>query len=296
MIRFLPHKEIDFKRWDEAIRTAPNGLPYALSGYLNLTTNGKWSAIVHGDYEHIMPIPYNHRLFGIPRVYQPILTQQLGVFGSGITSDLVQQFAQKIPRKYKVVDTYFNYENIVEYQGFTPKLNLIKSLPDSEEELLNSYSKSLRKNIRKVSENYEFRQTDNIEQLVDLYRNELEEKVRFGKSNYIVAKNVFGYLLDNKLAKIHSVYQSNELVASGLFIHFNNRIINVFGASVKPSEAPHAMAFLIHRVLVENVGTNQLFDFEGSEIPGVRSFFESFGTEEQYYYPFHRKAELKRNV
>lgn len=296
LIRFIAHKEIDLSRWDNAIQSAENGLPYALSGYLNLTTNKKWAALVQGDYEHVMPLPYNHRLFGIPRIYQPILTQQLGIFGPNISADLVSRFALEIPRKFKIVDTYFNYGNATNQPGFHPKLNLIKHIPNTEEDLRNSYSKSLGKNIRKATKNYVFKHTNDISNLIQIYRLELEEKVNFGASNYALAHQVFQFLLDHQYGKIYSVFRDEKLVASGLFITFRDRIINVFGASVQPGEAPHAMAFLIHNVLVENLGTHFIFDFEGSEIPGVRSFFESFGTEPQYYYPFHRKAEFKRKT
>ena len=45
--------------------------------------------------------------------------------------------------------------------------------------------------------------------------------------------------------------------------------------------------FLIAQVLREWAGNDLLFDFEGSEIPGVALFYEKFGAQLQPYFHWH---------
>lgn len=65
-IRYLSREEIDATKWDRCIDLAPNGLLYACSTYLDCMSSNRWDALVSGDYEIVMPLPYKkiwHLLF-----------------------------------------------------------------------------------------------------------------------------------------------------------------------------------------------------------------------------------------
>ena len=49
----------------------------------------------------------------------------------------------------------------------------------------------------------------------------------------------------------------------------------------------NAMHFLIDSVLQEFQLTDLIFDFEGSDITGVKSFYEKFSPVNQPYYHYH---------
>ena len=82
MIRYIPHHEIDKSLWDRTITNAVNGSICALSWYLDIVA-GTWDALVEGDYENVMPLPWRKK-GGIRYIHQPRFTQQLGLFGSGL--------------------------------------------------------------------------------------------------------------------------------------------------------------------------------------------------------------------
>jgi len=79
-IRHLTHKEINQKKWDTAIDQAVNGQSYAYAWYLDCVAEN-WDALVADDYAYIMPLPWNAKWLGVKQIYQPIFTQQLGIFG-----------------------------------------------------------------------------------------------------------------------------------------------------------------------------------------------------------------------
>ena len=103
-IRYLAHDEIDTTKWDQCIGHAPNGLIYGYSYYLNQMSK-QWDALVLNDYEAVMPLTWN-RKYRISYLYQPFLTAQLGVFGQGISSDLLEAFLLAIPAKFSYWDFY----------------------------------------------------------------------------------------------------------------------------------------------------------------------------------------------
>jgi hypothetical protein len=52
----------------------------------------------------------------------------------------------------------------------------------------------------------------------------------------------------------------------------------------RKTEANH---FLFDSILKEFAGSSLLFDFEGSDISGVKNFYEKFGTTNQPYCKLH---------
>ncbi|MEM6380888.1 MAG: hypothetical protein AAF705_22135, partial [Bacteroidota bacterium] len=68
-VRYLKNQEIDRSRWDNAVRQSPSGLPYAYSWYLDALIDDSWDGLVSGDYDLVMPLPWNRKLFGISQLF-----------------------------------------------------------------------------------------------------------------------------------------------------------------------------------------------------------------------------------
>jgi hypothetical protein len=93
---FHKNKTIDRKKWDDCIANSHNSLLYAYAWYLDIVAEN-WDAIVLGDYDAVMPLPYNRKLFGLKQVYQPFFAQQLGVFSViPVGKPIFKQFLEKL--------------------------------------------------------------------------------------------------------------------------------------------------------------------------------------------------------
>ena len=55
-------------------------------------------------------------------------------------------------------------------------------------------------------------------------------------------------------------------------------------ASTKEGYKQNAMAVIIDSIIREYAGRDVLLDFEGSDLPGVASFFSGFGASRRKYY------------
>ena len=110
MIKHLTHTQINKVLWDKAITNSINELMYAYSWYLDVVCKN-WEALVLGNYEVVMPLTAKKK-FTINYLYNPFFVQQLGVFSvNNSNEDLVQQFMNAIPDKYKFVEINLNNDN-----------------------------------------------------------------------------------------------------------------------------------------------------------------------------------------
>lgn len=295
-IQFLSRKGLDAKAWDIAIRRSPEGLPYAYSWYLDAVAGNQWSALVAGDYQWVMPLPWNRKLLGIRQVYQPAFCQQLGVFGGEIDPTIWLAFVEAIPASFRYVRLHLHDYGGMAFakktsNGWRPRTNYVLSLDAPFEEIKKSFSKSLGKRLRKAERQLDFTCEGSPEELISFYRKELESKVPLAPASYQYLPQLFHQLLDREMAKIYQVRNgAGEKVAMGIFPETAQRIINLFGASNDQGRALFGMHFLLAKVIESHSQQNLLFDFEGSEVPGVAEFFASFGPQDQPYWEYTRNT------
>ena len=83
------------------------------------------------------------------------------------------------------------------------------------------------------------------------------------------------------------VDEANKLPAIALFLRDENRIYNILPSTTTAGKKHSAMHFLIDNVIKEFAGTPLIFDFEGSDLPGIKAFYQSFGAVNEPYYHLH---------
>src|SRR4029077_14289393 len=98
-IQHITRDKVDVVKWNDCIDSAPSGLIYGYSFYLDHMAQ-QWDALVLNDYEAVMPLTWNKK-YGISYLYQPFLTAQLGLFGKTISKGLLETFLNNIPSKFR---------------------------------------------------------------------------------------------------------------------------------------------------------------------------------------------------
>ena len=292
-IRYLKNHEIDRSRWDNAVRQSTSGLPYAYSWYLDALLGQKWDGLAADDYDLVMPLPWNRKLFGIPQVFQPVFCQQLGVFGAE-EKNALPDFLAAIPKRFRYVllslaNESTNWETWPVDGVFREKENLILPLNKPFDQLEAGFSKSLRKRIRRAGQQLDWSPAQDASQLILFYQKHLQDKVPLSPKMQVRLRALFSLLLEKDKADIYQVKDGHgHICCQGLFIRTDRRIINLFGASDQVGRELYAMHFLLYKVLEKYAGQIELFDFEGSEIPGVAAFFKSFGAQSAPFLEYKR--------
>jgi hypothetical protein len=287
MIKHLSHSEINRQKWDNCIENSYNRIPYARTWWLDIVSPG-WEALVNDDYKAIMPLTQK-RKFGIRYLIQPYLTQQLGVFSPGhISSAEINEFLLRIPSYYRFVHIHLNSHNAFVNALFkiNSRNSYILDLALPYEDIFKGYRRNCRRNILKAgSAGLITGEGPTPFKFTEFIRNYLSSELIGIKENFyrnleVLAKET----IKNGTGQIKGVYVNKQLVAAGWFVSDCSRLLFLVCASTPEGKKSEAMYMLVDHVIRIHAGKGLVFDFAGSDIPGVAYFNSGFGAIKQSYY------------
>jgi hypothetical protein len=297
-ITYLRRQEIDPNRWDACIARSISGLPYAYSWYLDQVADGKWDALVQGDYHAVMPLPWNQKLLIFKQIYQPFFTQQLGIYSdTPLDASAVDSFLDAISgRLFPRILLHLNELNPCptspDWQCQS-KTNLVLDLDKPYRELRKNYSTSLRQNLKKaeaarVQTGHPLAPQD----MANFYRESVGSKIPYLHSkHYEVISQLIQETIDRRFGEVCSVQApGGEVVAAGFFLVTGHRVINLFSSSNSLGRQLRAMHYLHDQMIRRYSDTAILYDFEGSSIPTIAEFFRSFGAENRPFCVLSKKS------
>jgi len=286
MIRYIPYKDIDREKWDRCIAQASNGSVYVYSTYLDHMSM-HWDGLVQDDYEAVMPLTWN-RKWGIAYLYQPHLSAEGGVFQQEpVTVETLKAFLGAIPAKFRFWEFALNSENLLPDTGFPlyPRINFLLPLYDSYETIQRGYNNNLKRNIRKAVEAGLTYQSDvPLEEALGLANRKLLAITRLKMRHFERFMHLCRQLEGDKMVVTRGVYDADgTLMASGVFLYSHTKAYYAVGGSHPEGRNLGASHFLLDQFIREHAGTGLTFDFEGSDITSLATFYRSFGAYEQPY-------------
>ncbi len=292
----LKRDEVDTKKWDATIKKTPYAAPYSLSWYLDAATDKSWKALVQDDYLKIMPLPYKNRLLW-KQVYQPPLSQQLGIFGEHVLKNDIVDFLSQIPKEFAPVSIPMNATlKAVDIPGwiYEKRDNYILHLGKPYEELRNNYSHGLKSRIKKNTPKVRIESFDRVSELDTHFNKLIGSKIGTKKKHLERANAILTAAYQKNHAFMIQVIGPDNSWASQLyFLRMPNRIIKLRAVANKKGRKYCANHIAIDHVIRTFSEQDIIFDFEGSSIPGVASFFKSFGPKLKPYYLYEKKDWAK---
>jgi hypothetical protein len=290
MIQFLKHENIDKTKWDLCIEQSANSLVYGYSWYLDILAPN-WHALVLNDYEAVMPLTGNRKLF-IHYLYQPFFTQQLGVFYKNPeTRDHLLPFLDAIPSMYRFVDINLNDQNEIMSSSYKirRRKNFVLDLNHPHHDLTKHFDDHCKRNIKKSRKVTQSIQPIDPAKAVAFYQKyKAVNTSNVLPSDYENFLNVTLIAADKQLLLCRGVFsESEELLAVGIFLLHRGRIIYVLGGASDEGREKRSMYCLFDDLILQFSNHALLLDFEGSEIPGIARFFKGFGAEKRPYFKLH---------
>lgn len=281
-IQYLQRKQIDDAKWNRCIDSVVNGLIYSYTDYLDCMC-GQWDALVLGEYEAVMPLPWRKK-GGVHYLYQPFLTAQLGVFGNHIDAGLLTRFLTAVPKKFRYWDFSLNHSNLFAVEVFPlhQRSNYVLSLQPAYEQLYKSYRENIRRNIKKSRE-YGCVATANVsvDAIIALTKLQATHTPEKDFENF---QWLFHHLKEKGRAKTYGVLSSaGELLASCVFFFSHKRAYYILVGNHPNGRTLGASHALIDTFIKDYAGSDLLLDFEGSDIRNLAFFYSSFGAREERY-------------
>lgn len=281
-IFYIKNSKIDHKRWNDCIKNARNSRIYASYEYLDLSTKN-WDALIWGDYEYVMPLPYTRKL-GIKLYLQPSFGQQLGIFpkpDQKISDEFFAMLKTKSLFIKLCMNASFKEAEITRFNT-TPRINYVLNMIPGYTELYAQYNSNTRRNIKKANNKYGISISDHI-----------------SIESFIQGKKMSSETSDKDLAILHRIishYSSigmgmivggytreNELCGAAFILKYNNRLIYLSAFSTDQGKDQSVMHAIVDSIIQRSAGTGLNFDFEGSMIPGVARFYKGFGAAVEHY-------------
>lgn len=291
-IKYLEHNEIDKAKWNLCINQAINRLPYTFSWYLDVVSPN-WHALVSDDYKFVFPLTWRNKM-GFNYLYQPLFTQQLGIFSSlPVNFAVSNDFLNAIPSKFKLIEINLNSFNPAAGNKFiaSKRLNFEMDLSLSYEEIRKFYSDNQKRNINKAKKNELKINQPDISEVISLFKNDRGLKVeRMKNESFELLRRLYSALKQKGISYIRGVSDGSQTICGGIFIQTEYRIIFLFSGNTVIGKSSGAMSFLIDSVIQENSNKKIILDFEGSNDLGLARYYSSFGSIEHVY------LHLKKNT
>lgn len=286
-IRYVKHEDIDPDKWDDCVEDAGNRVIYGFYFYLNHMARN-WDGLILGDYEAVMPLTWNKK-FGIYYLYQPPFIAMGGVFGKDLTESLINEFLQAIPKKFKLIDINLNPAHIAVggsshgYQHL--RTNYVLSLDAPYDTLRENYRDNIKRNIKKsIEANCTVKTRVPLQDVIKLAKEQLSTVVKMEEHDWQNFEKLYDYMDKRYQAATYGVYSANnELLASCAFIFYYSRTYYILVGNHPNGKTLGASHYLIDRFIADHVEYFDTLDFEGSDIPGLAFFYESFGAKAEVY-------------
>ncbi len=288
-IEIFSSKNIDKTKWNGCLQKAQNRLIYPQFDYLQVLTDN-WLGVVVNDYEAIMPVPFRKK-WGIRYCYHAPFVQQLGLFGNDDRL-LLKEVANKITKHVRYGDLFFNFQNkrADVLENVRRAENYVLTLSSSYKNIYQQYSQHLQTKLKKSGKNkLVFQINEDVNKAVSLFQSLYSARLpQIKKSDFERLKTLAQqFILSNQCFVSFVFDQKNNIVATALFFKDENRIYNILPSTTAEGRKLNAMHFLLDNVIRQYAETGLLLDFEGSDVPGIKAFYQSFGAINQPYFHYH---------
>lgn len=283
-IQYLNRSQIDTGKWDHCISKAANGRIYAYAVYLD-TMSTNWDALVLNDYEAVMPLTWK-RKYGVRYLYQPFLTAQSGIFGTGITEMLVGDFIKAIPFTFQYIEISLNSGNIFGGpHGFSLlRDNYILKLNKPYPELQSEYRENIRRNIKKAKQAGCIVVKDfDVESVITLATAQMQLHDKNVDENIGRFRKLYQLLKAENKATTYGISLNGTIIASCVFFFSHQRAYYILVGNHPNGKTIGASHALIDAFIADHAGQDLLLDFEGSDIRNLAFFYSSFGATQEIY-------------
>lgn len=290
MIVYHKNNEIDRELWDNCIKNSPGSKPYAYSWYLDIMAPG-WQALVDDEYDSVFPVPGFSR-FGIQYVATPVFLQQLGAFSPDKpASNALAEFLDYMPDFFRFIDLSVGQKTDSDRYKITEKINFELDLSRPYDTIFNGFSDHCKRNIEAASRKKPELVTDiKPEELINLFiQNKGKEISGIKDRDYQRLRNLMNFCQINKKGRLIGVRENRKKLIFGIFlVEVRGSKTMLFVVNTPRSREKRIGYYFVNDLIKINASTKTILDFDGSSIPSIASFMESFGCEKMPFYRIYR--------
>jgi hypothetical protein len=189
----------------------------------------------------------------------------------------------------KYGDYAFNYSNDIQINDASLATNYVLGLYDPYNTLTKKYNTDLVNNLKKAAKQELIYSNGDYNASIDLYKDLYRQKTpHISNRDFENFKKLCTHLSQSNNVIVRNVTSTkSRLLATALLLKDERRLYNLMNSTTQEGRKTEANHFLFDNLFKEFAQSNLIFDFEGSDIPGIKSFYEKFGAGNQPYYKLH---------
>jgi hypothetical protein len=275
-MKIIQREHIDIKKWDACIRMSSVDNIFCYSWYLDAVAEN-WSAVVEGDYEAILPLPFTKKL-GVTQLYQPPFTRELSIIGDKLNWDNILEL---IAPEFKGLNFRSAKKGIVEESE--SRTHQFLQLKDHKIK----YRTNAKRLIKKADKQFEYKIGNDPDKLIDLFSETVLSKIdSISKDDLASLSILMKNAMVNQQGELIEIHSNNEMVGAGFFLLDKNSVTYLKGAATELAKKEGAMFGLMNFAFDKYENDFKVFDFGGSDIENVANFYKKFGAEDRTYYHY----------
>lgn len=269
-MRFIPRNKIDIERWNQLV-SEDEATPCDYSWFLDAVAEN-WYVYVSDEYSKGIAFTTKTNL-GVENVVVAPYVRQNRFYGVWSSTEM-EAFVSSLQKKFK--GGIFQTDKKISSHVRTCQI-----LQDAME--LSTHAK---RNLKKAEKNHLFsRITDQIEPSFSLMKDELSVKIKsFDTFHQAVLLQLLQNLQKNDCLIIREIVMDDKVLGGLFFFRGKERILFLKGSATPEGKKLGGMYLAMLDQIKETLSQKLLFDFDGSEVPGVQRFNEYFGAENSTYY------------
>jgi hypothetical protein len=263
-MKIVERSDIDIKKWDNLVDQS-DALVFSRSAYLDAVAE-TWCILVDENYTKGIALPYSLRLKQ-RKLYTPIFSRYTEWIGDANGVDLLDECRKLFP----IGQCAIRSEGELVYQEWDDQVKI------------GSQATRMIKKAQKA--NFEFIESEYVEEIIELINSELPKKVSSLKKNSLTSlAELIKNLKAEGFLKIKAVVDNKGHFRGGLFfIEYKDRVIYLKGAFDEEAKKNGAMYWAMSDEIENTASKGKIFDFGGSRVQGVKRFNQNLGGKDMSY-------------
>lgn len=296
--------------WNALIRRSPQGNFYALTYYMDVVAPDWMGIEVLEDNELVAAMPLLVRKkYGMQYSLQPNFVQYWGIFFDenkfqdtyrelSWKRKVVKLLVEQLPEKLKLfgygMAPEFDYGFPFHWEGFDLKTRYSYhiDLTKGEEEVWKGIKRKKKNLLRQAERDLgKVQKMKKPDGLLELIKANLDAQVGIMSQEHLdtLPKLITEMRDEGYVLQVND--ESGAPLAAGYFVDFEGKTTYLVGAKKPGLKETGAQGLVLWEAIKRSMGNSRIFDFEGSMLEGVESFFRTFGGR-PIPYLFIEKNEL----
>ncbi|HJW31312.1 MAG TPA: GNAT family N-acetyltransferase [Saprospiraceae bacterium] len=252
---------------------------------------GGWNAVFQTtEGNSLSALPYcNSPIRGLKAIFTPPLTQWTSIVGLSPGAEVDLKSWYELLPKRAILDLSIQQDDFTllphQHVPVTTKYSYMLPYKMSIEEMTSGYNEGLRRNLKQGQSKFEIIESEDADILIRLCRSTYQQQDL--KSPWWVEGVLPGLvraLLERNAGHLSIVIHQSVAIAAMLTAWDDGASYYIVGGRMATEEGTSAHAILLDHAIRQAQKRGNAFDFEGSMIPGIANFFQSFGAKPMPYY------------